>query len=198
MFDVKTLIEMQEQQTQLWHFQDYKAPGSEDFLAVMTQQNRCNFELWHQEDDARDRHATDSDIARVKRAIDKLNQLRNDLIEVLDEHIIHWLQESGVQPSEQAVMNSETPGSIIDRLSINALKIYHMREQTERQDAEAEHRAKCQSKLELLQVQRQDLALCLEQLIEALHNGDKVLKVYRQMKMYNDETLNPVLYRKTS
>lgn len=163
---------------------------------LITLLGRYNYELWHQEDIARDTNATDSEIAQVKRNIDKLNQNRNDMIEKVDEKISEILTEKGVKVSANAKMNSETPGSIIDRLSINMLKIYHMEEQTEREDASAGHIENCKQKLQILEIQKKDLSACLSELIEDLKSGKKYFKVYRQMKMYNDPNLNPVLYRK--
>lgn len=195
MFDVKELLQMQLEQVELWHKEAYQAPDEEIFPAKVTQQHRYNYELWHQEDLARDRTATDQQIATVKRNIDRLNQQRNDMIERLDEHVIHLLASARVS-SHNAEMNSETPGSIIDRLSINALKIFHMQEEVMRQDVDNDHRERCQGKLTILFEQRNDLGGCLIKLFEDLSKGRKFLKVYRQMKMYNDETLNPVLYQK--
>ena len=107
-----------------------------------------------------------------------------------------WSQVKKIEQQSDALMNSETPGSVLDRLSINALKIYHMHEESTRVDAREEHRQDCRLKLEILQEQRQDLGRCLEALMEDLICGKKYLKVYRELKMYNDPTLNPVLYQK--
>ncbi len=181
-----------------WHIKDnfnqQSLSGSLDDAIVMLV--RYNYELWHQEDLARDPNASDSDIARVKRNIDKLNQKRNDMIEQVDEIISKLLSDKNIQLSKNASMNSETPGSIIDRLSINMLKIYHMEEQAERKDASQEHIENCRSKLKILQMQKDDLFRCLNELIDDLIKGNKFFKVYRQMKMYNDPNLNPVLYKK--
>jgi len=181
-----------------WHIKDNfnqqtLREGLDDAIVMLV---RYNYELWHQEDMARDPNASDSDIARVKRNIDKLNQKRNDMIEQVDEIISVLLSDKNIQLSNSATMNSETPGSIIDRLSINMLKIYHMKEQTERKDASQEHIEKCRSKLKILQMQKDDLSRCLNELMEDLIKGNKFFKVYRQMKMYNDPNLNPVLYKK--
>ena len=145
---------------------------------------------------ARDPDAPDSKIAAVKRAIDDLNQLRNDMIEQMDQYLLNELQKNKIKYTSETEMNSETPGSIIDRLSINALKIYHMDEEIKRLDVTDEHRKKCSGKLSVLQDQRNDLKKSLETLLADLSNGKKRLKVYQQMKMYNDENLNPVLYQK--
>ncbi|TYB35502.1 MAG: DUF4254 domain-containing protein [Flexistipes sinusarabici] len=181
-----------------WHIKDnfnqQSLSGSLDDAIVLLV--RYNYELWHQEDLARDPNASDSDIARVKRNIDKLNQKRNDMIEQVDEIISDLLVDKKIQLGKDASMNSETPGSILDRLSINMLKIYHMEEQTERKDASQEHIKSCRSKLKILQMQKDDLSQCLNELMEDLIKGNKFFKVYRQMKMYNDPNLNPVLYKK--
>ena len=145
---------------------------------------------------ARDPDASDSKIAAVKRAIDVFNQRRNAMIEQMDQYLLDELQNKNIKYTSETEMNSETPGSIIDRLSINALKIYHMDEEIQRLDVTDEHRNKCSGKLSVLQDQRNDLKKSLEKLLTDLSNGKKRLKVYQQMKMYNDENLNPVLYQK--
>ena len=180
----------------LWHRAPYKVSESRDFESLLDSQHWANFLLWHEEDLARDPDATDFIIAQVKRNIDKLNQQRNDLIEQLDEYLLSHLQTIA-RPSLDARINSETPGSIIDRLSISALKIFHMEEQANRADAAEDHRQCCQAKLYVLKEQRSDLGNSLSQLWEDLLQGRKQMKIYRQMKMYNDATLNPVLYRRS-
>ena len=179
-----------------WHRSPYEFSEDRDFKNSIDGQHWANFLLWHEEDLARDPDTTDRIIAQVKRKIDKLNQQRNDLIEQLDEYLLSHLQTVAV-PSADAQINSETPGSIIDRLSINALKIFHMEEQANRADAAEDHRQRCQAKLFVLKEQRSDLGNSLSQLWEDLLQGRKQMKVYRQMKMYNDATLNPVLYRRS-
>ena len=179
-----------------WHRSPYEVSEDRDFKNSIDGQHWANFLLWHEEDLARDPDTTDRIIAQVKRNIDKLNQQRNDLIEQLDEYLLSHLQTVAV-PSADAQINSETPGSIIDRLSINALKIFHMEEQSNRADAAEDHRQRCQAKLFVLKEQRSDLGNSLSQLWEDLLQGRKQMKVYRQMKMYNDATLNPVLYRRS-
>ena len=179
-----------------WHRSPYEFSEDRDFKNSIDGQHWANFLLWHEEDLARDPDTTDRIIAQVKRNIDKLNQQRNDLIEQLDEYLLSHLQTVAV-PSADAQINSETPGSIIDRLSINALKIFHMEEQANRADAAEDHRQRCQAKLFVLKEQRSDLGNSLSQLWEDLLQGRKQMKVYRQMKMYNDATLNPSLYRRS-
>ena len=198
MFKASELLEQQLNEVVQWHV---KAPEPDyveasDFPNLVSMQHYVNFELWHQEDMARDPDAPDSKIAAVKRAIDVLNQRRNDMIEQMDQYLIDALQSKNIKYTVDAEMNSETPGSIIDRLSINALKIYHMDEEIQRLDVTDEHRKKCSGKLSVLQDQRNDLKKSLETLLADLSSGKKRLKVYQQMKMYNDENLNPVLYQK--
>ena len=198
MFKASELLEQQLNEVVQWHV---KAPEPDyveasDFPNLVSMQHYVNFELWHQEDMARDPDAPDSKIAAVKRAIDVLNQRRNDIIEQMDQYLLDALQSKNIKYTADAEMNSETPGSIIDRLSINALKIYHMDEEIQRLDVTDEHRKKYSGKLSVLQDQRNDLKKSLETLLADLSSGKKRLKVYQQMKMYNDENLNPVLYQK--
>jgi len=154
--------------------------------------HRCNCLLWDEEDLARRRDVPDAAIAANKRAIDGFNQARNDAIERIDEEILARLAAVPVAPD--AWHNSETAGSIVDRLSITSLKIHHMRAQTLREDADAGHIARCRDKLALLERQRGDLARCLDHLLDAAARGRAFYRVYRQFKMYNDPALNPWLY----
>ena len=156
--------------------------------------HRCNNLLWDEEDQARRRDVPDAAIAANKRAIDGYNQRRNDAIERIDEALLARLTD--VAPLPQAWHNSETAGAMIDRLSILALKIFHMAEQTRRGDATAEHIAACREKLARLTLQRDDLGRCLGALLAAAERGEAFWRVYRQFKMYNDPTLNPYLYGK--
>ena len=176
-----------------WHSQP---PGvSESGLSgLIERQHSQNYLLWHEEDIARDPSVDEHEIARVKRSIDRLNQKRNDLIEQVDEAIIKMLCEDGITMDKNLPANSETPGSIMDRCSIMALKIYHMREQTFRDDVDRNHHQHSSGKLEILSSQRKDLFICLYQLIDEIIEGKRQFKVYRQFKMYNDPTLNPRIY----
>jgi hypothetical protein len=167
-----------------------------DFFALVCQQHQYNYLLWHEEDVARSPDVTTERIAMVKRAIDGYNQQRNDWIERLDEALIELLADEGATPAPGAKLNTETPGSAIDRLSIMALRIYHLDEQLQRTDVDQAHRDRVTQRLERCRVQHRDLSQSLAELLADLAAGRKMLKVYRQMKMYNDPTLNPYLYRR--
>jgi hypothetical protein len=148
---------------------------------------------WHYEDIIRDPHIDPVEALALKRRIDKSNQDRTDLVEEIDSY---FRQEySNVKVLPDARLNTESPAWAVDRLSILALKIYHMREQVERKDASAEHIAKCEAKLNILLEQQKDLSLAIDQLLEDIAEGRKYMKVYRQMKMYNDPATNPILYK---
>ena len=149
---------------------------------------------WHLEDIIRDPHINPQDALAMKRRIDRSNQDRTDLVEDIDSYFRQTY--SNVTPLPDARLNTESPAWAVDRLSILALKIYHAREQVERQDASDEHRAKCQAKLNVLLEQQVDLSTAIDQLLEDIEQGRKYMKVYRQMKMYNDPSTNPVLYNK--
>ena len=149
---------------------------------------------WHLEDLIRDPHIDLSDALALKRRIDHSNQDRTDLVEEIDTYFRQMYAD--ITPMADARLNTESPAWAVDRLSILELKIWHMQEQTERKDADQEHLARCQAKLEVLLEQRVDLSTAIDQLLEDYQAGRKVMKVYRQMKMYNDPSTNPVLYKK--
>jgi len=177
------------------------APGKKlrgedgEWLSLVACQHRANFDLWHIEDEARTPGASDAEIADVKRRIDRTNQLRNDLVEELDRAMQSWLDARGL-PNPAAPLNSESPGLMIDRLSILALKIYHTREEAERRDAPPGHAERNRERLRILEEQRTDLAGCLDALWQETLGGTRRFKIYRQLKMYNDPTLNPAIYSK--
>lgn len=158
--------------------------------------HRCNRQLWDEEDLARRTGVPAAQIVANKRAIDTYNQQRNDAIERIDELLLSRL--AGVTVAADAWHNSETAGSIIDRLSILALKILHMDSAATRAEATAEHRAACHDRQRQLRVQRDELARCFDTLLTRAANGTAFWRVYRQFKMYNDATLNPYLYRERS
>jgi hypothetical protein len=147
---------------------------------------------WHFEDLIRDPQIDPVAALKLKRRIDAFNQERTDMVEFIDSYFLQ--KYADVTPKENAKINSESPAWAIDRFSILALKIYHMREEATRHDASPEHRVACQGKLDVLLEQRKDLAFAIDDLLADIERGDKYMKVYKQMKMYNDTALNPVLY----
>lgn len=147
---------------------------------------------WHLEDIIRDPQIDPKDALLLKRRIDKSNQDRTDLVELIDSYFLDKYKE--VKPSVDASINTESPAWAIDRLSILALKIFHMQQEVNRMDVDAAHREQCQSKLTILLEQQKDLSAAIDQLIADIEAGRKYMKVYKQMKMYNDPALNPVLY----
>ena len=149
---------------------------------------------WHLEDIIRDPHINPDEALSLKRRIDRSNQDRTDLVDDIDSYFRQ--QYCDVRPLDDARLNTESPAWAVDRLSILALKIYHMTEQTEREDASKEHKEKCAAKLAVLNEQQVDLGTAIDQLLEDIGTGRKYMKVYRQMKMYNDPSTNPVLYNK--
>ncbi len=149
---------------------------------------------WHYEDLIRDPHIDPTEALALKRRIDHSNQDRTDLVEEIDTYFRKLY--SDVTPLPDARLNTESPAWAVDRLSILALKIYHMQEQVDRDDASEDHRQRCQLKLSVLLEQQKDLSLAIDQLLDDYAAGRKVMKVYRQMKMYNDPSTNPVLYKK--
>lgn len=148
---------------------------------------------WHYEDIVRDPNIDPVAALDLKRKIDASNQVRTDMVEYIDSYFLQKYKDVQVKPN--AKINTESPAWAMDRLSILALKIYHMSEEAHRVEATPEHRAKCQEKLNVLLDQKSDMFVSIGQLIEDIENGDKYMKVYKQMKMYNDEELNPVLYQ---
>lgn len=165
---------------------------AQTFEALLYSKNWIDTVQWHLEDIIR---KTDIDPAvgiLLKRRIDKSNQERTDLVEKVDDYFLE--QFRNVVPKQGARMNSETPAWLLDRMSILMLKIYHMKEQTERRDVSADHIEKCQHKLNILLEQKNDMRMAFDELIEDIQLGNRKFKVYRQMKMYNDASLNPMLY----
>ena len=197
MLSADAIVKLQDETTAAWHTHPEALDDSssiDPWLARVERQHRANFDLWHIEDEARTPGATDAQLADVKRRIDRTNQLRNDLAEELDRTLLDWLAPQSL-PVKDAPLHSETPGLIIDRLSILALKIYHTREEAERSDATPEHGERNRERLAILSDQRADLARCLDLLWREMLAGTRRFKLYRQLKMYNDPTLNPSIYR---
>ena len=194
MLDVKAIMALHWDCVVRWHDEpvDCSETGVMNLIAT---QFSFNFRLWHEEDIARSPDVADERIAQVKRNIDQLNQQRNDWIEKIDDWITETLKTEETLPHEQAQLNSETPGSVIDRLSILALRIYHLQEQTERADVTSEHVSKVTQKLTVCHHQQQDLSNSLQELLNDILAGRKRHQTYHQFKMYNDPNLNPYLYQ---
>lgn len=196
MIDIHQVLDLQASTVALWHKEPIANPY-EDIMHLVCKQHAFNYELWHQEDIARSHDVTDAEIAQVKREIDRLNQARNDHIEKIDDWLTEQLMSMGVQPQPNAKLNTETPGSAIDRLSIMALRLYHYQEQIERDGIDATHKVKVEQRTALCVEQRGDLSQSLIELLQDIESGVKIHKTYRQMKMYNDPTLNPYLYKES-
>ncbi len=178
------------------HWHHFEAEHMEEGLrGRVCDLHRYNFLLWHEEDIARSPTVTDGRIAQVKRAIDRYNQLRNDSIEKVDDWLIADLADRGIAAAADAPAATETPGAAIDRLSILELRRYHMREQMERSDASGEHREKAAARMVVLDLQRRHLIESTGRLMAEIYGGQRPLRVFRQMKMYNDPMMNPYLYK---
>ncbi len=196
MLSADEITKLHDHLTSQWHREDTQGDPAHatDFLNRVAAHHRANFDLWHIEDEARTPGATDAGLADVKRRIDTTNQLRNDLAENLDRALLEWLAAHQL-PNPDAELQSESPGLIIDRLSILALKIYHTREEAGRVNAPPGHADRNRDRLAILLEQRADLAHCLDALWRDTLAGTRRFKLYRQLKMYNDPTLNPAIYR---
>lgn len=202
MLSAGQIIELHDQRTRDWHRAGTPrecSSGAADssagvWLDAVARQHQANFELWHIEDEARAPGATDTEIAGVKRRIDRTNQRRNDGAEELDRILLEWLAGRGL-PCSAAPLHSESPGWMIDRLSILALKIYHTGEEVGRADAPVGHAERNRQRLAVLEEQRADLAGCLDALWAETLAGKRRFKCYRQLKMYNDPALNPAIYK---
>ena len=192
--------EIFDQTVKLYHVTDdvdavFNNPFDEGSIeGRLARKNWIDAVQWHLEEIIRDEAIDPVAALALKRRIDRSNQDRTDLVEEIDSYFRQ--QYAGVTVKDDATINTESPAWAIDRLSILALKIWHMREQTERTDADAAHIAKCQAKLDVLLEQRIDLTTAIDQLLDDIAAGRKFMKVYRQMKMYNDPETNPVLYGK--
>jgi hypothetical protein len=193
-FSAQQIAALHDRATTAWHDDtDAGLCGASEMLEAVLAQHRANFDLWHTEDRTRDPRASDAEIAEAKRAIDEINQRRNDLMEGCDALLLEQLAARGL-PKAEAELHSESPGLMIDRLSILALKIYHTREEVERAGAPAGHAERNRERLALLTEQRDDLASSLDRLWADVLAGTRRFKIYRQMKMYNDPSLNPAIY----
>lgn len=164
----------------------------ESIHALLYQKNWIDTVQWHLEDIIRNPEIDPAEALRIKRRIDKSNQDRTDTVERMDDYFLQAFRD--VKYPSGTRINSETPAWLLDRMSILLLKIYHMAEQTERKDVTAQHIAQCREKLATLQEQKEDMRVAFDELVSDIGSGMRRFKVYRQMKMYNDATLNPVLY----
>jgi len=173
---------------------EIKNPYSKDqFEHLLYQKNWIDTVQWHLEDIIRDPEIEPAEALKIKIVIDASNQKRTDLVEFIDGYFLNKFKD--IEPNENATLNSETIAWALDRLSILALKIFHMSEEANRENAEQSHKTSCQNKLDVLNEQKIDLSTAIDQLIEDIEKGNKYMKIYKQMKMYNDEELNPVLYK---
>ena len=192
------IADLHDHATRLWHGESVAAfPAVTALEETVLAQHRANYELWHIEDAARKPGIDDRELAATKRAIDRVNQQRNDLTESCDVLLLSLLAPHGL-PRQGAEPHSESPGLMIDRLSILALKLFHTREELTRPDAPGGHAERNRERLAILQEQRGDLQLGLERLWDGVLRSERSFKVYRQLKMYNDPTLNPAVYRAAS
>lgn len=193
MLKVQEILDLQVENIISWH-EELNLRQTELPWKFIEENNQWNFKLWHEEDIARIKDIDPSRIVEAKRNIDKYNQARNNAMEKIDEWILNYLVINNIKPTNR--MHSETPGMMIDRLSIMALKKYHMQEETLRKDATEEHILKCKERVLILEEQIADLSRCLSELFKFIEDGKLKFKVYRQLKMYNDPSLNPQLYNR--
>lgn len=197
--EVKHWIEIFQQSINDYHVKDdvdtevVNPYGKDSLEYLMYLKNWVDTVQWHLEDIIRDPNIDPVEALKIKRRIDKSNQHRTDMVEYIDSWFLQKYKE--VNPVANATFNTESPAWAIDRLSILELKIYHMQQEATRKDASDEHRSACQAKLDVLLTQREDLSTAIQQLLDDMASGKKYMKVYKQMKMYNDESLNPVLYQ---
>ncbi|MDR2232925.1 MAG: DUF4254 domain-containing protein [Tannerella sp.] len=196
----KLCIGIFEQATNDYHLKDdvdaavnnpYEAQSIEFYIYM---KNWIDAVQWHLEDIIRDPEITPEHAIAIKRRIDKSNQDRTDLVEMIDSYFLEKYKQ--VEISRNATINTESPAWAIDRLSILVLKIYHMQQEVNRADADDAHRHSCEQKLSVLREQQKDLSTALDQLLDDIALGRKYMKVYKQMKMYNDPSLNPILYKR--
>ena len=208
--DARAIVLLQDGRTRLWHELPPEPMVKETVEALVEAQHAANFVLWHAEDEARRPSAGDASVAAVKREIDRVNQVRNDTSERLDALRLASLRTAALPVGsmqdgsmmdrgmdwgmDRGEQHSETPGMMMDRLSILSLKLFHTREELDREGAPQGHRERNAKRFSTLQDQRDDLAQCLDRLWAQICAGERYFKQYRQLKMYNDPELNPILY----
>lgn len=195
MIDLEKLLTFQKERVAEWHT-EVKLSATELPWTAIEENHQFNFLLWHEEDIARVKNIPDARIVEAKRNIDHYNQMRNNAMEKIDEWVLNYLRVNEIKQADK--MHSETPGMMVDRLSIMALKEYHTQEEVERDDASPEHKAKCEARVNTLKEQISDLKTCLGDVLNQISQGELRFKVYRQLKMYNDPSLNPQLYKRQS
>jgi len=189
--DAKSIIKLHEQCITDWEKEGVSI-SRDDFFKIVEENHSFNFQLWHAEDRARRDDKGCEYVYHAKREIDRNNQLRNDRMELMDDWLFHHLEPA---PHTECPVNSETPGMMIDRLSILALKAYHMNLQTERKDVDKKHRDNCKDKLNVIIEQQKQLGRCLNELLSEIADKTRTFRIYHQFKMYNDPQLNPELYK---
>ena len=193
MIDVTAVTVLHRTTVQQWHAEQIDNPYH-GFLHLICDQHQTNYRLWRQEEIARNPETGDAELAEAKRAIDRLNQQRSDLLEKLDDGLVHQLDAWGARPRPGARLNTETPGGAIDRLSILSLRIYHLEEQARREDLDAKQMEKITKRLALLREQHKDLSTSLVELLDDIVAGRKRLKVYHPYKVYDDPAMSPPVY----
>jgi hypothetical protein len=197
LFNPSEVTSVHDRCTEAWHHEvPEAAPSISGLECALKEQHLANFQLWHAEDAARTPGATDQELARIKRFIDSANQRRNDLTEQCDLLLLELLHREGL-PAAGGELHSESPGLMLDRLSILSLKIFHTREEIDRPGAPTGHRERNLERLGILLEQRDDLAASLDRLWQQILEGQRRFKLYRQLKMYNDPALNPAVYGKS-
>jgi hypothetical protein len=193
-FNALQITALQDHCTAAWHREVPAVEASvTGFERTVAEQHLANFELWHAEDMARAPDASDQDLARIKHFIDRANQRRNDLTEQCDVFLLNFLSQQNL-PAPGAELHSESPGLILDRLSILSLKLFHTREEIDRPEAPPGHAERNLQRLRILVEQRDDLAAALDRLWQQVVGRERRFKLYRQLKMYNDPALNPAVY----